>query len=404
MWLKVEPQEPLILGELRADSQFLTGSLYIPGRVLRGAWGEWLARQGLTDAQILELVAQVRIGNFFPAAEWHSILHALPLPLSATSCKREGGFAREPLPERRGHGVVDTLLPHLAYHLLEQQGAQFPVPFSLTCTRCGGSMEPFSGFYAVYRDGRGDLYVSFRPRFHGQTKVALSRYRRASVEGMLYTASALSQRTAKPDEWDKDTALIFLGQVHFSEDGALDSLKEALSRVALGALHTRGYGRVEVREASVDLPSLRDRVYRFNQTLRLLWGDLRRLAVNADDLAEEPEGLYFSVDLLAPGVFQSQGVPTLVPSLVIQDQVLQPIFWMTRPDMASGWSTAWGLPKPTNLAARMGSTYVFFWKGQEEVLLSSLETIEIQGVGQRTEEGFGECLVCHPLHMEVEET
>lgn len=403
MWLQIKPSEPLLLGETRADSQFLASQTYIPGRVLRGAWAEWLTRKGMEDAQILNTVGRIWIGNFFPAPEWRRLRYAFPLPMSALSCKRKSSFASEPHPERRGHGVVDTLLPHLVYHLLKEQGARFPVPFSLVCQQCGDRMETFSGFYAVYQGSTGQ-FVHFHPRFHGQTKVALSRYRRASAEGMLYTASALSPRVSAPDS-DKEASLIFVGRILSGsmDDETLASFQEALSKVALGALHTRGYGRVEVNDADIDLPSLQQRLEAFNQTLRALWQDIRRLAANAQDFPQEPQGLYFSVDLLAPGVFQEQGLPTLVPTLHIGSHVLKPLFWMTRPDMASGWSTAWGLPKPTNLAARMGSAYVYCWDGSQEDLIPALQALEAQGIGERRDEGFGECLVCHPFHQEVEE-
>ncbi|MGB9872246.1 MAG: type III-D CRISPR-associated RAMP protein Csx10 [Anaerolineae bacterium] len=402
MWLEIKPKEPLLLGEVRAESQFLTGQTYIPGRILRGVWAEWLTSQGMKDAQIMGTVNRTRIGNFFPAAVWHRLRYTLPIPVSALSCKLKGGFAREPHPEYRGHGVVDALLPHLAYRLLRKQGARFPVPFSLLCPQCQGRLDAFGGFYAVYADGGGDRYVLFRPKFHGQTKVALSRYRRASAEGMLYTASALSRKVNAPDKRGDETDLIFVGRVYADGD-ALTGLQEALKKVALGALHARGYGRVEVRETEVDLPSLQQRLEEFNQTLKTLWWDIHRLAANAQELPQEPHGLYFSVDLLAPGVFQEQGVPTLIPTLMIGGQAVKPVFWMTRPDMASGWSTAWGLPKPTNLAARMGSVYVFRWDGSEEALLPALQALEEQGVGERRDEGFGECLICHPFHLEVEE-
>lgn len=401
MWLKIEPQEPLLLGEVRADSQFLVSQTYIPGRVLRGAWAEWLARKGVSDAQILQTMGQIRIGNFFPAVEWRRLQYALPLPMSALSCKLRYGFASEPYPERKGHGVVDTLLPHLVYHLLRGQGAQLPVPFSVVCQQCGSQMEAFTGFYAVYQDGT-DRYVHFRPRFHGQTKVALSRYRRASAEGMLYTASALSPRAQKPDEEHKEARLMLVGRVRMPEE-AFSGLKEALEKVALGALHTRGYGRIRIQEAEVNLPSMQQRFETFNQTLRELWQDIRRLAVNNQVLPQEPPGLYFSVDLLAPGIFRENGLPTLAPTLTIAGQTLKPVFWFTRPDMASGWSTAWGLPKPTSLAARMGSAYVYRWDGSPEDFLPALQTLEEQGVGERPDEGFGECLICHPFHQEVEE-
>ncbi len=403
MWLKIEPQEPLILGEVRAESQFLTGQTYIPGRILRGAWAEWLARQGVDEGAILNMVKRVRIGNFFPAPEWRTLRYALPLPLSAMSCKREGGFSTEPLPDHRGHGALDTLLAQLVYRLLERHGTRFPYPFSVRCNTCNDRMEAYGGFYALYRDGHSERHVSFHPRFHGQSKVALSRHRRASAEGMLYTASALSPEVGRPDNRHTTTSLVLVGRIRADDGDAVGGLKKALSEVPIGALHTRGYGRIAVSETDVDLPPLRERLEGFNRTLRILWKDIRRLSTTNATLPEEPEGLYFSVDLLAPGVFQDQGVPTLVPTLTLAGQTLQPIFRLTRPDMASGWSTAWGLPKPTNLAARMGSVYVFRWDGTQEELIPALQTLEEQGIGERRDEGFGECLVCHPFHQEVEE-
>ncbi len=402
MWLKIRPKEPLVLGEVRADAQFLTGQTYIPGRVLRGAWAEWLVQQGMSDDRILATVKQLHLGNFFPAADWRPVDYALPLPMSAMSCKRESGFLSEPLPTRRGHGVVDVLLPHLAYRLLEQQGAQFPVPFSVECAACGDRLETGGGFYAVYNDRGVQRFVQFRPRYHAQTKVALSRLRRASAEGMLYTASALSPQTPRPDQAREESGLVFIGRVSGDAE-ALASLKQAIQHTALGALHTRGYGRVEVEDAEVNLPSLPDRLEAFNRILGELWKDIRRLAVNAAALPDSPDGIYFSVDLLAPGVFHENGVPSLRPTLQIGGRELTPIFWMTRPDMASGWSTAWGLPKPTNLAARMGSVYVFQGNGAKQDLIPALQTLEEQGLGERRDEGFGECLVCHPFHQEVKE-
>ncbi|MGQ9715883.1 MAG: type III-D CRISPR-associated RAMP protein Csx10 [Anaerolineae bacterium] len=402
MWLKIKPRQPLILGEVRADSQFLTSQTYIPGRILRGAWAEWLVNQGRTDDEILATVGRLRLGNFFPAAEWRHLDYVLPLPMSAMTCKREPGFSGEPLPTRRGHGVVDVLLPSLAYRLLAQQGAQFPVPFAADCAQCGDRLEPMAGFYAVYRNGNHRYYVLFRPRYYAQTKVAISRARRASAEGMLYTASALSPRTPTPDKKREETTIVFLGRVHGHAE-ALDDLKEALNNVPLGALHTRGYGRVEVEDAEASLPSLTERLEAFNTTLTTLWGDNRRLAANAETLPDQPAGIYFSVDLLAPGVFHEDGIPALRPLLQIGGQTLAPICWLTRPDMASGWSTAWGLPKPTNLAARMGSVYVFRWDGSKDDLIPALQSLEEQGIGERRDEGFGECLICHPFHQEVEE-
>ncbi|GAB4405944.1 MAG: CRISPR-associated RAMP protein Csx10 [Anaerolineales bacterium] len=403
MWLKIRPQEPIIMGEVRADAQFLASKPYIPGRFLRGALAEWLKQNGRDDEEILSAVSGVWIGNFFPAADWKPLDYALPLPLSAASCKRAGGFRSRPA--RSGdesHGVVDLLLPQLAYHLLKEAGARFPVPFAVTCAECGDRLDTFGGFYAIYRDGEARYYLSVRPRYHAQTKVGLSRHRRAAAEGVLYTASAISPWVPQPDRHSGRVPLIFLGRVH-GDLGGIAQIKEALRFVALGALHTRGYGTVQVEDAESGLPPLGQRLEGFNQALARVWKDVRELAANKGDLPESPTGLYFSVDLLSRAVFQDWGMPSLIPRLAIVGREVRPILWMTRPKTASGWSTAWGLPKPTNLAAQMGSVYVFHWDGSEQDLLPALHALETGGVGERRDESYGECLVCHPFHQEVEE-
>ncbi len=406
MWLKIKPQEPLLLGVIRPDAQFLPSLAYIPGRILRGAWAEWLLRQRTSSEEILRQVTRLRIGNFFPAAEAAGLRYALPLLMSAMECKRHGGFATEPSPNRRGHGIVDILLPVLAYRLLEAHGARFSVPFLIRCSQCDDRMEPAEGFYAVYEIRGVKHHGMFRPRFHAQTKVALSRHRRAAAEGMLYTPSALSPYTPDPVRGGS-TRVVFIGRVApTSPEGeeAMARFREAVSRMSIGAMHTRGYGRVSVEEATVSMPSLGERIRAFNELFRQLWLDIRSLALNPEALPQEPKGIYFSVDLLSPGIFRdADGIPTLKPTLILEGRRLEPILWMTRPDMASGWSTAWGLPKPTQLAARMGSIFVYRWDGPEDSLLTLLEALEQEGIGERRDEGFGECLICHPFHLEVEE-
>jgi len=410
MWLKIKPEEPLIIGEVRAGSQFLTGLPYIPGRFLRGAWADHLLAQG--EAEILPKVQSVRIGNFFPVAEWQSMDYVLPLPLTALTCKREGGFRSEPHPRQRGHGVVDTLLPHLAYVLLRFHGARFAAPFGVTCLTCGSRMEPVSGFYTLYRYGNRPHYVRTRLQYHSQTKVALSRHRRTSAERMLYTASALSPWSFSPDGSANEAPLVFLGRV-YGDGEAVNDLRRAVNGAVIGALHTRGYGLIRVEEAEIRLPSLQERVKSFNKTLKGLWTDLRTLAVNSDGLPSEPEGLYFSVDLLSPAILRDPaGVPTLVLLLnlngqtlkpVLNGQTLKPVWYQARPDFAGGWAETWGLPKSTNLAVRMGSVYVFRWDGGFEELIAALDSVETQGIGERCDESFGECLICHPFHQEVQE-
>jgi len=404
IWLKLKPEEPLIMGSIRPNDQFLSSKIYIPGRLLRGAWAEWLKMQGKDSKDILQTVERLeRIGNFFPAVDEGQLQYTLPFPLTSMTCKHHPGFRSEFLKKQQGHGVVDTLLPQLAYHLLEQYGAKMTVPFTIICTQCNSRMELAEGFYGVYKYKQKIGYVQFRPRFHAQTKVALSRFRHASQFQMLYTVNALAPKAPTVMSKNGSKPVVFLGRV-YGDPSAIPELQQALEHVAIGALHTRGYGRVKAEIADLpEWPSLKERVETFNQLLSELWRDLKRLAANQGQLPDRPEGLHFSMDLLSPGVFVNNGLPELVPELDINGKTLRPIWWATRPDMASGWSTAWGLPKPTNLAARMGSVFVYRWDGDLDDLLPALQVLEAEGLGLRRDEGFGEVLVCHPFHQEVEE-
>lgn len=396
----VEAKEPLLLGEVKKGSHFWSSLSYIPGRVLRGAWANWLITQG-KESEIIEKMAQIRIGNFFPTVEWRPIQYVSPLLFTALSCKQKGGFATDPL--RRGDGVIDILLPYLAYRLLRDESSKELLPFTVKCKKCESRMEPFGGSFTLYEDESKRYYVRTRLYYHAQTKVALSRFRRAVVEGMLYTATALSPVAELPDAEKERAPLVFLGRVE-GPGQLIEELCQALNTVAIGSLHNRGYGKVgaKVNLEVRGFPPLAERFETFNRLLGELWEDLKQLVGDSTGVTR-PQGYYFSLDLLAPGLFRKNGLPRLVPALVIKGQVLEPVLWFTRPGFAGGWSTAWGLPKGTHLAAQMGSVYVFHWQGAKEELLPALQRLEAEGVGEQREEGFGECLICHPLHQEVDE-
>jgi CRISPR-associated protein Csx10 len=195
----------------------------------------------------------------------------------------------------------------------------------------------------------------------------------------------------------------FVGRLWIESDADLDLLKEAVRTLGVGALTTRGFGKAELHEVPSSLPSVRERIQHFNEKLQEVWRQLADLAKQVGFHApEKPEGIYFSVDLLSPAVLHdAQGIPTLRLQLNLNGQTLKPVFWATQPALVGGWSTAWGLPKPTALGAAMGSVYVFRTEKSLDEIAPPLEALEAQGVGDRTDEGLGEILVCHPFHLEV---
>ncbi|MEN3184537.1 MAG: CRISPR-associated RAMP protein Csx10 [Atribacterota bacterium] len=377
----VEPLTPLRIGGVKPRNDYLTTLHYIPGSVLRGTLAEWLKAKG-KEHTILPKVQRMRFGNLFPAKTQAHF--ALPIPLTALECKLHGGFRGE-----GGHGIRDTLLTAVAYRELERLGARFPVPVVFRCSTCKGRMERVSGFCARTENGWRKSGVSL----HLQTKVASSRIRRTAQEGMLYRVFGI-----RPEE-----GLVFSGRIWAEEDSDVELLKEAVATLGIGAMTTRGFGKVRCIEKSSPYPPLPERLRHFNETLRKVWKDLAELAAQVSgSFPEEPRGTYFSVDLLSPGIFQdASGLPSLVPSLPVEGKRVELVFHATQPAFAGGWSTAWGLPKPTDLAAAPGSTYVFRTEVPLEELVPLLEGMENQGLGKRTPEGFGEITICHPLHEEV---
>jgi CRISPR-associated protein Csx10 len=386
------PEKPLRTGTLKPRGDYLDTRDYLPGSVLRGALAEWLKLQG-RKSQIVPTVQRVRFGNLFPSPT--ESIWALPFPMTALGCKLHSGFRRIPRDptEKPGHGIRDSLLIALAYAELERQGVRFPVPMLLRCThetkgeKCGARMERVSGFYATLPEGWRVMKIEKAL----QTKVALSRHRRASQEGMLYRVIGMRPKGC------------FVGRLWTEDEALVKELQRAVEHVGIGSLTTRGFGTARLKETKPRLDPIEERLRTFNEKLREVWRDLADLARQTGSPAPmEPSGTYFSVDLLAPAVLRDpHGLPTLKLFLDFNGHVLEPVFWATQPTVVGGFSVAWGLTKPTHLGAAMGSVFVFRTDASQDKLLPFLGDLEARGVGLRTDEGLGEILICHPLHKEV---
>lgn len=389
IFVTLRPRSALRMGRVKATGAYLDTLQYLPGSVLRGALAEWLILNGKAK-EILPTIRRMRFGNLFPSLT--DGVYALPFPLTALECKVKPGFKEAPRdkPREKGHGVRDTLLLALAYSEMERMfDFRFSVPMVLRCRECGGRMERASGFYAHLPEG----WVKVRVKTAMQTKVALSRHRRASQEGMLYRVIAIRLEEVS-----------FVGRLWVEEEKDLELLMEAVSNVGVGSLTTRGFGRAELKETEASLPSVRERVEKFNQKLKEVWEGLADLASQVGfNVPGEPKHTYFSLDFLSPAILRDAGgLPTLKFEISRKEGRLAPVFWVTQPFFVSGWSTAWGLPKPSALAAGMGSVYVYKVEGSLEEIVPKLEELEASGATEdRAEEGLGEILICHPFHLEV---
>jgi CRISPR-associated protein Csx10 len=281
---------------------------------------------------------------------------------------------------------MDSLVPAVAYAELEHLGVTFPVPFRMTCGQegCHSRMERTTGWYV-----KEQAYRTVEVFRGAQTKVALSRRRRASEREMLYSVTGLQPT-------------IFVGKV-WADDEVFKLLIEACQTSGIGGLTGRGYGRVEAREAFFEREPVRERVAAFNQMLARVWEELCSIAWRSE-VPAQPPSWYFSIDLASPAILRdAYGRPTLRLDLDLHGSRHTPMMFASSPSFESGWSTAWGLPKEVRLAANLGSSYVFRVERETEEIYEFLEALEEVGVGDRRDEGYGDALVCHPFHREVEQ-
>ena len=417
--ITVRTLSPLYAGSLKPYGSFLETKLEIPGSLLRGE----VARLTLGECKRPEELRRnheacpdreacpfyrLTVGVRFPTCGYSSGFIPTEPPLrTMATCKAAPGFRTGHRGEGEGHGVLDTLLHHLAFGEARSRGLEPSKLPPAECTNCKGALEPFTGRYVRERGGR--YYGVRRPDTHRMTHVGMNRRRQGAEAGFLFSVQAITEgatfvgEMVLPESWD---------------DARVQELKDVLGRIThLGGERTYGLGKVkvdveEVEELGEDVLS---RVSAFNDVLREVWGEYAR--------GGAPEGTYFSVDLLTPAILSMpDGTLTVQLTKEMLEEMagelgftklpkLEEVGWeddggifrplmFSSPVVVGGWSDAWGLPKPTSMAADAGSVYVF--KTDDiEGWADALEMIEAHGIGDRREEGFGAVRICDPFHREV---
>jgi CRISPR-associated protein Csx10 len=154
-------------------------------------------------------------------------------------------------------------------------------------------------------------------------------------------------------------------------------------------------------------PPLTERLEVFARAVSVRRGQYARLAPLS---AASLEGSYFSVDLRSDALLRRGGwEPTTVldadllrAAAGVADPSLTLVRAYAEPGWLGGWNAAWGLPRPTELVARRGSCFLFR-TADLGGWTAALETLELQGVGQRTAEGHGRIRVCDAFHLVLRE-
>jgi CRISPR-associated protein Csx10 len=289
---------------------------------------------------------------------------SLPAPVTAFACKRHTDQ----------HPLQDALESML-------RGELRPVK----CATCDARLERYRGFIG-YRSG-----VPRRPLL----RVGLNRLTEAAEDQALYVLEAVLPKV------DSVSALAFTGYLEMTAE-QWEQLQELLDRfflpgdvaaswrLRIGSARARGLGEAMLRVKPANTASLDARLDDFQ------------------NIAPPDERLYFALTARAPLLLYEQSGET---AMSLSTEVLRG-YCVSLPaglavqgtfvehEFASGWSQAWGLPKPVGPVIAAGSVFAYSVpKAERNSLLSFLRKIEEEGLGERRGAGFGELVACAPFHI-----
>lgn len=417
-WLDVivRLESAVLLGTDANEAYYNMTRTYIPGSVLRGSLAKQMATQCQHEAH--EAHANCDFGRLFGSETMAIFEHlypttaggrelSFPAPLTARSCKYHPGFARGRDKDEQGHGVGDILIRQVVFE--EMLRAELPLPalYQPRCPQCQSDVDFYDEFLVM---ARADLFDSVPVSVRRTSRTAINRQRAVAADGQLYTLEVVEPMD------DKRRPTTFRGRVRASP-GQIEVLARWLPELAgIGQKQTSGLGQIKVEikrpgELSDPLPALVDRIRAFNAKLKEEWGFYERvlaagfpsLTVKAPTLPNEV--LFFSVDLLSPASLSWHSLPITSPppeALGLGHGVhLQRAF--ADYQMIGGWHQGAKLPRRTQLAAAMGSVFLYRSEGYSlDELVKQLKTVEADGLGADRGRGLGRVAICLPFHYQPE--
>ncbi|MCL6536574.1 MAG: hypothetical protein K6U77_10940 [Armatimonadetes bacterium] len=382
--VKLTAQSPIAVGEWMTSRSNVRESLaHIPGGVLRGALaqavrehlgGHASSRRALSNDPALAEAFDACFGKDgarfgflmpFETLEW------IPAPATALFNKQRGEY------------LYDTLFALL-------RGEDYP----MECPNTGDRLERGRG-WLTHTNGKWSK--AKMPQLRAFVRVGLNRKLEAAEEGVLYTLEAI-------DPTDSEGAPIeFRGVVSFPNTACEQAFQMILNalrwrdgrvQVRIGSARTRGFGAVVLE--TVDAPASAPQV------------DLEAFAQRAGTpvftlLARTPVLVHDASGMPAP---------TLTPDLLreylpdLPDSVrLIPEATRIERIPVSGWSGAWGMPKPVQQAFASGSVFTYRYAESDRAALQSwLQQLALYGIGERIAEGYGQFAICSRYHLDTDIT
>lgn len=405
--LTITARAPLAFAFRKPGRQFRASLRYVPGATLYGALGQWLDERGLFESRP-ELLQKLRCHNAYPSREDDVMVH--PVPMSSLTPK--DADPEEP--------PFDSLAARICWE--QQRPAAFVCdPADEHGRPWEDSRWPFYALRAAQDERSGMTRQWIEPRDVHQrvlTRVAINRRRGTAEDQRLYSPLVLSEVSAgQPTQF---RGSVFVPEADRDLIGALTGITH------LGGRQSSGLGAVEVRryvprrqgtsdeEAAEQAPrTSEDTAEEIAARVRELTARFQAKAALYASLGgrawEIRDHTIFTVNLLSDAMLYEQGwLPTTVLSAAMLEELTGIKARLLRAFagalVVGGWNVIWQRSKPTALATAMGGVFVFQAdRPLDEGDCARLAALQLDGIGERRQEGYGQIRVCDEFHITARE-
>ncbi|MBD3181262.1 CRISPR-associated RAMP protein Csx10 [Candidatus Poribacteria bacterium] len=395
---------------------------FIPATTLRGTlasivcenenkWQcEECGKRGSCNFEQIFNNKRVRFRNLYPVA---SDLYekSFVLPATAVSCKRCPGFLSEfyyelsqgkrDFCDEVPHGVFDLLIPSLAYQIMGRYDYEFKCPEA----GCNSKLEPFSCFYSIDSNDISleisddiiydKVLINADVTKRRLVRAAINRERRTTQENLLFSLEAIEEGNQ------------FFGEINIEDDGLASIVKEYLDNIEsrrLGGIRSRGFGSFEFYpDISSEFDTeVKKRILAFNHHLEVYLKNLNGF---------DKQGIYFTLGLQSDAILKNRNgeYSVLIDEDILSEHLnafisklnitgLKLVKWSTSQSNSLGWSGTWKMPKAIESAIKSGSIFVFKVDELNDDLIKGLEELQMWGIGEKCEEGFGDVIICDEFH------
>lgn len=332
-----------------------------------------------------------------------------PIPKTAQSCKRHGGFRFPDNKENDAHGVRDTLIDWALFKLtssnkdLQKNIQALKILQHGRDCHCGEAMDHFE---AYYRRSDNKPYHMIAAQVENyirlQTHTGIHRESGTVQEGILYNREVFEE------------GMQFWGQARFPDNEQLITRFEAFIKeigtsgmLRLGTGRTRGMGKVTLRvdrteEKQVSFDTFTQRLTAFNNVLHERAREF--------DLDTLPYGYFFALTLHSPLILCDDLLRyrSTIDTDALQELLdctvpgIERIYYAASVRRVTGWQELWGTPRTSEYAIESGSVFLFACPSPpDDALLKALFALEEQGGGKRRAEGFGRICVSDQFHQQI---